>query len=246
MQNVKDHLISGDLSDQVEKVAVETGQLREKNWSVGGRVLKWLMRKAFVTPMQPWLWLRDANLDYSTAIYLILIEWGILAFHQQRNALIHFGVYIMSNLEKKLREMGEQLPPAKTPVANYLGCKLSGDILYVSGRVSQIRGEVGSDVDLAQAKAAAKGALLDLLAIIKAEIGDLDRIVSVEKMVGFVRSAPTFIQQPQVIDGASDLLVELFGENGRHARTATGVAQLPSGAAVQLEMVLRLKDSPDA
>lgn len=148
----------------------------------------------------------------------------------------------MGQVETRLAELGESLPRAKPPVANYLGCKLSGEILYVSGRVSQIRGEVGSEVDLRQARAAAKGALLDILAIIKEEIGDLDRIRSVEKLVGFVRSSPDFTEQPKVIDGASDLLVLLFGDNGRHARTATGVAQLPFGASVQLEMVLRLQD----
>jgi enamine deaminase RidA (YjgF/YER057c/UK114 family) len=83
--------------------------------------------------------------------------------------------------------------------------------------------------------------VVDLLAIIKQDIGDLDRIHSVEKMLGFVRSASTFTEQPQVIDGASDLLIELFGDHGRHARTATGVAQLPFGAAIQLDMILRMK-----
>ena len=95
---------------------------------------------------------------------------------------------------------------------------------------------------VAEAQVAAKSALLDILAIIKSEIGDLDKIVGVEKLVGFVRSAPSFTEQPQVIDGASDLLIELLGEDGRHARTATGVAQLPFGAAVQLEMILRMAE----
>jgi enamine deaminase RidA (YjgF/YER057c/UK114 family) len=148
----------------------------------------------------------------------------------------------MSKIEEKLLELGETLPPPKEHVANYLGCKKSGNILYVSARVSQIRGEVGTDLDVARAQLAARGALLDILAIIKNEIGDLDQIISVEKMVGFVRSASTFTEQPKVIDGASDLLIALLGENGRHARTATGVAQLPFGAAVQLEMILRLGD----
>ena len=89
---------------------------------------------------------------------------------------------------------------------------------------------------------AAKSALLDILAIIKEEIGDLDKIVSVEKLVGFVRSAPTFTEHPKVIDGASDLLIALFGDAGRHARTATGVAQLPFGAAVQLDLILRMAE----
>ncbi len=95
-------------------------------------------------------------------------------------------------------------------------------------------------MSLEQAKAAAESALIDVLAIVRESIGDLDRIVSVEKMNGFVRSSPSFTEQPRVIDGASDLLIALLGDNGRHARTATGVAQLPFGASVQLELVLRL------
>ena len=148
----------------------------------------------------------------------------------------------MGQIEDRLASLGETLPEAKKPVANYLGCKLSGSTLYVSGRVSQVRGEVGSDLDVNAAQVVARGALIDILAIVKAAIGDLDRIVSIEKMNGFVRSAPTFTEQPKVIDGASDLLIELFGENGKHARTATGVAQLPFGAAVQLEMIVTLTD----
>lgn len=144
--------------------------------------------------------------------------------------------------EARLGELGVVLPPAKRPVANYLGCKRSGNILYVSGRVSQRRGEVGSEVSLPEAREAARDALIDILAIIKSELGDLDRIRSVEKMVGFVRSAADFTEQPKVIDGASDLLIEILGDDGRHARTATGVAQLPFGASVQLEMILRLAD----
>lgn len=147
----------------------------------------------------------------------------------------------MGRIESRLSELGAALPEARKPVANYLGCKRMGEVLYVSGRVSRIRGEVGSDLDLVQAQDAARSALLDILAIIKAEIDDLDKIVSIEKMNGFVRSAPTFTEQPKVIDGASDLLVEIFGADGRHARTATGVAQLPFGAAVQLEMIIRLR-----
>jgi enamine deaminase RidA (YjgF/YER057c/UK114 family) len=146
----------------------------------------------------------------------------------------------MSRLERRLQTLGLTLPSPKPPVANYLGTKQSGSLLFVSGRVSLLRGEVGSEIAAAQAKVAARDTLLDLLAIIKQDIGDLDRIVSVEQLRGFVRSSTSFTGQPQVIDGASDLLVELLGDAGRHARTATGAAQLPSGAAVQLDLVLRL------
>ena len=146
----------------------------------------------------------------------------------------------MSVVEERLRALGLTLPPAKAPVANYLGTKRSGDLLFVSGRVSQLRGEVGSEVTVADATVAARDAMMDLLAIVKQDIGDLDRIVSVEQVRGFVRSAPTFTEQPRVIDGASDLLIALYGENGRHARTATGAAQLPYGASIQVDMIVRL------
>ena len=149
----------------------------------------------------------------------------------------------MGRIDRKLEQLGEILPVAKIPVANYLGCKLTSNTLYVSGRVSEARGEVGSDLTVDEARLAARSALLDVLAIVKAEIGDLDRISSVLKMNGFVRSAATFTEQPHVLDGASDLLIELFGDSGRHARTATGVTQLPFGAAVQLEMILTLSDT---
>jgi len=147
----------------------------------------------------------------------------------------------MSRVEERLKAIGLTLGPARAPVANYLGTKRSGDLLFVAGKVSALRGEVGTEVDFAQARRAARDTMLDLLAIIKQDIGDLDRIISVERLQGFVRSAANFTEHPQVIDGASELLVELFGEAGRHARTATGAAQLPFGAAVQLDLILRIE-----
>lgn len=147
----------------------------------------------------------------------------------------------MSDTDNRLRALGLVLPPPKAPVANYLGTKQSGDLLFVSARVSQRRGEVGTELTVEEAKVAARDAMLDLLAIVRQDIGDLDRIVSVEQVRGFVRSAPSFTEQPRVIDGASELLIALYGDAGRHARTATGSAQLPFGAAVQLEMIVRLR-----
>lgn len=146
------------------------------------------------------------------------------------------------DIDARLESLGIVLPDAKTPVANYLGTKLSGNLLFVSARVSEKIGEVGTEFTTGQAHQAARETLIDLLAIIKQDIGDLSRIVSIEKMMGFVRSARTFTEQPKVVDGASDLLIELWGDEGRHARTATGVAQLPYGACVQLELIVRLVD----
>jgi len=148
----------------------------------------------------------------------------------------------MGRIEARLQELGLALPAPKPPVANYLGTKRSGALLFVAGRVSALRGVVGAGVGLQDAQIAARDTVLDLLAIVRADIGDLDAIVAIEMLRGFVRSAPDFGDQPRVIDGASDLLVALWGEAGRHARTATGVNALPSGAAVQLEFVARLAD----
>lgn len=148
----------------------------------------------------------------------------------------------MSQVEARLAKLGLALRPPKSAVANYLGTKRTGNLLFVSGRVSEKRGKVGADVSQEEAKLAARDAMLDLLAIVKADIGDLDEIVSVVKLRGFVNSDKSFVAQPQVVDGASELLIALYGESGRHARTATGVAQLPYGASIQLDMVVELRD----
>lgn len=114
-------------------------------------------------------------------------------------------------------------------------------MLFASGRVSACTGEVGTEVTAEQAREAARDTVLMILAIIKEDIQDLDLITGVIKMTGFVRSSSAFTEQPKVIDGASDLLIALFGENGKHARTATGVAQLPFGASVQLDIIFQMK-----
>ena len=147
----------------------------------------------------------------------------------------------MHIIENKLKELGIKLAAPKPPVANYLGSKRVGELLYVSGRVSELAGEVGTDVTEAEAKKAARDTVILILAIIKKDIQDLDMITGVIKLQGFIRSGPAFTQQPNVLDGASDLLIELFGENGRHSRTATGVNQLPFGASLQIDIILQLK-----
>ncbi len=149
----------------------------------------------------------------------------------------------MSIIENRLNELGIKLAEPKAPVANYLGSKRCGDMLFVSGRKSQLAGAVGTDVTEVQAKEAAKNTVVLILAIIKRDIGDLDLIEGVLKVQGFIRSSDDFTRQPQVLDGASELLIHLFDEDGHHARTATGVNQLPFGATIQLDMILKLKPS---
>lgn len=147
----------------------------------------------------------------------------------------------MGMVEKRLEELGLSLADPKPPVGNYLGSKKIGELLFASGRVSDCIGEVGTEVTLEKAKEAARNTVLTILAIVKQDIKDLDLITGVLKVTGFIRSSANFIEHPKVIDGASDFLIELFKEKGRHARTATGVAQLPFGAAVQLDIIFQLK-----
>ncbi len=149
----------------------------------------------------------------------------------------------MSEVEKKLVKMGHVLGKAKAPVANYLGTKQIGELLFVSARVSEQKGTVGLDVSEEVAKIAARDTMLYLLSIIKEDIGNLDKISSIVKLQGFVNANKTCDYLPQIIDGASELLIELYGENGRHARTATGASQLPYGATIQLDMIVEINNT---
>jgi enamine deaminase RidA (YjgF/YER057c/UK114 family) len=149
----------------------------------------------------------------------------------------------MSLIEERLKELGLSLSTAKPPVGNYLGSKSVGELLFAAARVGDLTGEVGTEVSEEQAYGAARHTVLTILAIIKQDIKDLDMLAGVVKVTGFIRSSSTFTRQPKVVDGASDLLIEIFGEAGRHARTATGVAQLPFGASVQLEIIFQLKQN---
>ncbi len=146
--------------------------------------------------------------------------------------------------EMKLKEMGLHLPQAPKPVATYVPAVKVGELLFLSGVLPMkegqlaFKGKVGRDLTVDQAVEAARISLLNALAIAKQELGTLDRIVRVVKVVGHVASADGFTEQPQVLNGASDLLVAVFGEAGRHARAAVGAAELPRGAAVEIELIL--------
>jgi enamine deaminase RidA (YjgF/YER057c/UK114 family) len=151
----------------------------------------------------------------------------------------------MSVIESRLAELGVTLPDAPAPAANYVPYVISGDTVYISGQISAgpdgfITGKVGADLDVAQAAAAAKSCAISLIAQAKkAAGGDLDRLRLV-KLVGFVNSTPEFTDQPKVINGASDFFVEVFGDKGRHARSAVSAGSLPFGVAVEIEAVFEL------
>ena len=146
--------------------------------------------------------------------------------------------------EEKLQALGLELPDAPKPVATYVPAVRTGNLLFLSGvlpmRNGQLAfaGKLGRELTLADGAEAAKIAILNALAIARQELGTLDRVARVVKVVGHVASAEGFTDQPQVLNGASDLLVAIFGEAGRHARVATGAAELPRRAAVEIEVIL--------
>jgi enamine deaminase RidA (YjgF/YER057c/UK114 family) len=146
----------------------------------------------------------------------------------------------------RMRELGIVLPPVFPPVGNYLGCVVDGDLVWVGGHGPEdgrrtVRGKVGANLSLEQAREAARMTGLSILATLQSELGDLDRIERIVKVFGMVNCAPGFNQTPAVIDGCSDLFVELFGEAGRHTRAAVGMAELPFNIAVEIELVARIR-----
>lgn len=153
----------------------------------------------------------------------------------------------MTRIDKRIAELGITLPAAKTPAFEYVAVALHGNIAYISGQLpwtdaqNVISGKVGTDVDLERAQEAARLCTLFALANLKNEIGNLDNVERILKVTGFVASASGFTAQPKVIDAASKLLGEIFGEQGRHARSAIGVAELPRGAAVEIEYVIAVR-----
>ncbi len=154
----------------------------------------------------------------------------------------------MPTAEEALRELGLRLPAVSSPVANYLPAVRTGNLLFIAGQVprnddnSFITGKVGSDMDVDAAYAAAQNCGLYALAAVKAALGDLEKVVRVVRVMGLVNATTDFKQQPQVINGFSDLLVNVFGERGRHARVAYGVGSLPGGAAVEVESLYEVRD----
>jgi len=152
-------------------------------------------------------------------------------------------------VDDRLAELGIVIPETTAPVANYVTARRTGDLLFLSGHLGKrdgavVAGRVGDDVDTETAYDLARRAAIDLLGTARAALGTLDT-VAVVKLTGFVQSATTFTEQPAVVNGASDLLVSVFGpERGRHARSAIGVAQLPLGAAVELEAIFEVVGAP--
>lgn len=151
-----------------------------------------------------------------------------------------------SSIDSKLAELGITLPTPTPPLANYVPVVRTGNLLFVSGQVSIdgagkiMTGKLGGGVDIETGRAAARLCAINILAQVKAAVGDLDKVVRVVKLVAFVNSTPDFVDQPKVVNGCSDLLVEILGDKGRHARSAVGIAALPFDAAVEVEAVVEV------
>jgi enamine deaminase RidA (YjgF/YER057c/UK114 family) len=153
----------------------------------------------------------------------------------------------MSQIEARLTELGIVLPEPAAPVANYVPFVRVGDILHIAGQVSRdgdagVKGTVGVDVDLDGARVAASLCGVNLISQMKAACGgDLSRVVRVVKLAGFVQAGPDFFDIPQVVNGCSDLMVDVFGDAGRHARSAVGVYRLPLNFAVEVDAVVQVR-----
>lgn len=149
------------------------------------------------------------------------------------------------SIDSKLVELGIELPDAPAPAANYVPYVHSGNLLFVSGQISAgpgglIRGRLGDDMAAEAGAEAARACGLALMAQARAALGSLDRVTRVVKLTGFVNSTPEFTDQPEVINGCSDLMVEVFGDKGRHARAAVSAAALPRGVAVEIEAIFEV------
>jgi len=148
-------------------------------------------------------------------------------------------VTVLGDIEKRLEELGIELPAVPNPIGNYVPVNRYGNLIYTSGQGSRgIRGQVGGELTVDQGYEAARDACLRCLAALKGELGTLDRVKKIFKVLGFINSAPGFGRQPAVLNGCSDLLVKVFGEAGRHARSAIGTSALPNGIAVEVEMLV--------
>lgn len=150
--------------------------------------------------------------------------------------------------EGRLEKLGIELPAAPNPVANYVNGVRTGNLIFLAGKGpryadgTEITGKVGSDITIEKAYEGARLTAINQLAVLKEMLGDLDKVVRVVKVLGMVNCDPDFVEQPAVINGFSDLIVEVFGERGKHARAAVGMASLPRGQSVEIEMIVEVRD----
>jgi len=153
-------------------------------------------------------------------------------------------------IEERLKELGIELPVPTTPLGSYVNAVRTGNLIYMAGKGPGLPGKplpvgkVGRDFSLEQANRLARDTGLSILGALKAELGDLDRVKRIVKVLGMVNATSEYGSQPEVINGCSDLFVEVFGERGRHARSAVGMGSLPRGIPVEIEVIVEVEDVP--
>mgnify|MGYP001809873954 CR=1 FL=1 len=185
------------------------------------------------------------SISFLMRLYMLLfaVSWSYPEVHP----LLHSGV--MWGAVQILRDLGIILPEASSPVANYVNAVRSGNLLFLAGKGpglpdgTFITGKVGQDLTIEEGKAAARLVAINQLAVLKAELGDLNKVKRIVKVLGMVNCNSEFTQQPQVINGFSDLMVEVFGEKGKHARSAVGMNALPMNIAVEVELIVEIEDN---
>jgi enamine deaminase RidA (YjgF/YER057c/UK114 family) len=151
------------------------------------------------------------------------------------------------DVEQRIADLGIELPDAANPVANYVNAVRTGNLIFLAGKGPNkdgdyVRGKIGGDLTVEEGYAAARLTGIQQLAVLKAEIGDLNKVVRTVKVLGMVNAGPDFTNHPEVINGFSDLMVEVFGERGKHARAAVGMGSLPRGIACEIEMIVEVRD----
>lgn len=171
----------------------------------------------------------------------IIVLTGLVSFGQEQPEKDY-------NPEAKLQELGITLPSPPQPVANYVNGVQTGNLIFLAGKGpryadgTEITGKVGKDVTIEKAYEGARLTAINQLAVLKSMLGNLNRVKRVVKVLGMVNCEPSFIDQPKVINGFSDLMVEVFGEKGKHARAAVGMASLPRGQCVEIELIVEVYD----
>ena len=179
---------------------------------------------------------------------IALLCIGLMSCNPQSSSLHDLKTSDSWNPELKLEELGIVLPDPSSPVANYVNAVRSGNLLFLAGKGpslsdgSYITGKVGEDLDIEEGREAARLVGIAQLAVLKKELGDLNKVKRIVKVLGMVNCGPDFTQQPQVINGFSDLMVEVFGEKGKHARSAVGLNSLPMNIAVEIELIVEIED----
>ena len=179
------------------------------------------------------------------AFFILLAT--LIACNSQNPATLKVEDLYDYDIEEKLTELGIKLEIPGKPLANYVGAVKTGDLVFLSGKIPKdangdlIKGKLGVNLTIDEGYEAARYCGIAQLATLKAELGDLNKVVRIVKVTGMVNSDPNFTDQSKVVNGFSDLMVEVFGERGKHARAAVGMASLPLGAACEIEMIVEVK-----